>query len=213
LFAVAALTAVSFWQLRGAPAANLLAQAVLAASLVRLIGDGTGRRGILRLLAALVAVSVPFLAMAGHGMGALLAAAGHARSAERSEPETCSRPGETEPLLRLPQGVVLSTVDLGPVILAGSSHSVLAAPYHRNGAGLIASFDMLSGSDANMHNALAESGVRYVAICPGAPDQALYERIGPAGLAARLGRGGIPDFLEAIPPGPDARLRVFRVVR
>jgi hypothetical protein len=43
LFALIALIAVSLWQLRAMPSANLVAQPILAAALLRLLGSGTNR--------------------------------------------------------------------------------------------------------------------------------------------------------------------------
>jgi hypothetical protein len=116
-------------------------------------------------------------------------------------------------LRELPPGRVLSFVDLGPLILAQTPHSVLAAPYHRNGAGNTAAIDMLTGDDTVARQTLAQRRVDYVAICPGAPERVRYERVAPAGLGARLARGEVPDYLEALPGKPGAALRAFRVRR
>ncbi len=47
--------------------------------------------------------------------------------------------------------------------------------------------------------ALAALGIDYVAFCPGAPERHNYAAAAPDGLAAALGRGEVPDFLERIP--------------
>ncbi len=58
---------------------------------------------------------------------------------------------------------------------------------------------------------IAENGIDYVAICPGASEHLNYARAAPQGLAARLGRGEVPGYLEAFPGDAKATLRVFRV--
>ncbi len=45
---------------------------------------------------------------------------------------------------------------------------------------------------------MAALGVDYVAFCPGAPERYNYAASAPDGLAAALGRGEVPDFLERI---------------
>jgi hypothetical protein len=58
---------------------------------------------------------------------------------------------------------------------------------------------------------IAEQGIDYVAICSGAPEHFNFARAAPQGLAARLGRGEVPDYLEALPGDAKATLDVFRV--
>jgi hypothetical protein len=115
------------------------------------------------------------------------------------------------PLTPLVPGRVLSLIDIGPTILYETRHSIFAAPYHRNGGGNRAAFDLLLGDDATARRVIAEKGIDYVAICPGAPEHFNYARAAPDGLAARLGRGEVPDYLEALPGDAKATLRVFRV--
>ena len=209
-----ALAAVALWQMRGAAAANLFAHVVLAAVLVRLIGDGTDSRSRVRLLVALLAISSPVLIMAGQGIGAAVAAIGPDRPIiVHDGPGNCRGSSDMAPLQTLAPGLVLSFVDLGPTILARTPHSVLAAPYHRNGAGNGAAFDMLVGDDATARRAFTQKQIGYVAVCPGAPDQVRYERFAPSGLAARLSRGEVPDYLDAVSTDPAAPLRVFRIRR
>jgi hypothetical protein len=106
---------------------------------------------------------------------------------------------------------VLSLIDLGPTILYATNHAIFAAPYHRNREGNRAMFDALLGDDVAARRVITELGIDYFAICPGAPEHIIYARAAPAGLAARLGRGELPDYLEAVPAEPAATLRVFRV--
>ena len=59
---------------------------------------------------------------------------------------------------------------------------------------------------------MAAHGIDNVAFCPGAPERYDYAASAPAGLAAALGRGDVPGFLERIPlAGTD--LAVYRVRR
>ncbi len=213
LFTLLALAAVALWQERGAGGANLLAQAVLAAALVRLVGTGDSIRIRLRLLVASLAVSSPFLVIAGQGIGLALSAVDPGRPVLVYDgPAACRRPADITPLKRLAPGLVVSFVDLGPAILAETKHSILAAPYHRNGVGNIAAFDLLLGDDATAMRVLAERRIDYVAICPGSPERINFERAAPEGLTARLSRGEVPDYLEAT-GDPAKPLRVFRVRR
>jgi hypothetical protein len=105
----------------------------------------------------------------------------------------------------------VSLNDLGPTILFATDHTVFAAPYHRVRDGHRTMLDTLLGDDAAARRAIVERDVDYFAICPGAPEHIIYARAAPDGLMARLGRGEVPGYLEALPTQPDATLRVFRV--
>ena len=212
LFALLALVAVALWQVRGAASANLLAQALIAVGLVRLFAPGDGRGSRIRFLVAALVMSSPALILVGPGnrRGARSLRSGPA-------PVLCGRDRRLPPAGRhgaaeaARAGRVLSLIDIGPTILYATRHSIFAAPYHRNGDGNRAAFDLLLGDDAAARRVIAEKGIDYVAICPGAPEHFNYARAAPQGLAARLGRGEVPDYLEALPGDAKATLRVFRV--
>jgi hypothetical protein len=209
LFALAALTAVAGWEVRGASSANLLAQPLLAAAIDTLL-----HRHRALMLTSLLAVSSPVLVFAGEGVGAVVGAvdADRPRYAEVGA-SACRRLADVVPLAKLVPGRVVSFVDLGPAILAGTDHAILAAPYHRNRAGNAAAFDVLVGDEKTARRALAEKRVDYVAVCPGAPERINYERAAPQGLAARLSRGETPAFLERVPGNATDPLWVYRVRR
>jgi hypothetical protein len=205
LFVLLALVAVALFQVRGAASANLLAQAIIAAALIRLVGRP-------RFLAAALVLSGPVLVLAGQGIGAAV------NTMQPDRPRLyeggiadCRRPADMAPLQALAPGRVLSLNDLGPTILYATEHSVFAAPYHRNRDGHRTMLDASLGNDDAARRAIAEAGVDYFAICPGAPEHIIYARAAPSGLMARLGRGEVPDYLEAVPSDPAATLRVFRV--
>jgi hypothetical protein len=189
---------------------------LLAAALVRLIGadDGVRPRVRLLLLAAALAVSSPVLVFAGQGVDAVLTAFDPGRPVLFSDgPGACRRSADVAPLKRLAPGLVVSFVDLGPAILAETPHSILAAPYHRNGAGNTAAFDLLLGDDATARRVIEQRRIDYVAICPGSPERINFERAAPDGLVARLSRGEVPDYLEVVAGERAEPLRVFRVRR
>lgn len=212
LFALLALVVVALWQVRGAASANLLAQALIAVGLVRLFAPGDGRGSRIRFLVAALVMSSPALILVGQGFGATLTAFDPARPQYYAGGATdCRRPADMAPLKPLVPGRVLSLIDIGPTILYETAHSIFAAPYHRNGGGNRAAFDLLLGDDAAARRVIAGKGIDYVAICPGAPEHFNYSRAALQGLAARLGRGEVPDYLEALPGDAKATLRVFRV--
>jgi hypothetical protein len=120
----------------------------------------------------------------------------------------CLSPNALAPLAALSPGLVLAPIDSGSHLLSHTAHSVIAAPYHRDAAGIRLVFEALLASPAAAESIVRESGARYVMLCPQMHQvQALKERA-PHGLAALLAEGAHPGWLEAVPL-TDTPYRVF----
>jgi hypothetical protein len=135
---------------------------------------------------------------------------------------SCRAVSSVVPLAELARGRVMAPIDLGPAILAATDHSVFAAPYHRNNDGNLAMLQVMMAAPPVARQILADRQVDYVVICAGSLEQADFVKLAPDGLAAHLGRGEAPQFLEPIelhstgalfawrvrlPDGPDAPVR------
>ena len=127
-------------------------------------------------------------------------------------PATCRRPADFAALAKLPPGLVVAPIDSGPYVLMTSGHSVIAAPYHRNTAGNGAAVAIWLAPPSEVLARLAAIGADYLAFCRGAPERITFARVAPDGLAARLGEGEVPDYLERVPVG-ETPLAVYRVKR
>lgn len=163
-------------QLRGAYPAAMLGTPALAAMIasarrhgaVRLAGAWAASAGMLYPLAAQAVASTP--------------PAEHAAVA-------CPVPSR---LSTLPPGRVLAPIDLGPAILLGTRHAVLAAPYHRNNAGNLAVYRFYGGGEQAALGVARRWNVRYVVTCDGSAGM-------PAAPWARaLGRGPGPAWLTPV---------------
>ncbi len=109
---------------------------------------------------------------------------------------SCRAVSSLAPLAQLARGRVMAPIDLGPGILAATGHSVFAAPCHRNNDGNRAMLDLMMAAPAAARQMLSDRRVDYVVICAGSLEQTDFVRLAPQGLAARLGRGATPDFLQ-----------------
>jgi len=104
--------------------------------------------------------------------------------------------------------ILLAQVDLGPLLLYRTSHSVVATPYHRNADGILDSQRIMTISDtAEARRLIAERGIDVVVPCGfGAPAD-------EESLVALLRRGVVPDWLVRRPlPGTDGGQAVYEVV-
>ncbi|WP_271300188.1 hypothetical protein [Sphingomonas sp. CV7422] len=178
-----AITAV---QLRGAYPAALLAAPALAAMVAAardsgpaaLVASWLAAAGILYPLAARALPSPTGEASVGRG--------------------DCGAPAMIATLDRLPPGRVIAPVDAGAWIIGGTQDTVLAAPYHRDGAGLRAVYAFYA-APAGVAAATADRlGAHYLLACAALPGA---HRRGSA--AAALARGTLPGFatVAVLPDG------------
>jgi hypothetical protein len=201
---LAVLSVVAAWEVRAGAAANAVAIALVPAALVRGLQTHDSRAVFLGLgravlVAAVLLNPLALIAIGRAAARAVEAASGtHPPTVIADGPGTCQRRADYAPLARLPRGLVLAFIDAGPFLLMETPHAVLAAPYHRDTRGNAAMFDVFLGTPSDAAARIAALGVDYIAFCPGAPDRYSYAASAPDGLAAALGRGEVPDFLERV---------------
>lgn len=108
----------------------------------------------------------------------------------------CKRAGAYAPLARMPSGMVLTHVDLGPRLIVLTGHDAIAGPYHRNGEAIIEVMTAFEGNDDSARQTVERRDVDYVLICPGLGEMRLYERAGTDSFAHHLRDGAAPEWLE-----------------
>ena len=213
-----AAVAVMAWQVRGATFATLFAAPLAALTIV--VARDRWRQGgsIVGFAAALVIATPAAWAAAGEWVErATNPHAAAALSVMKQDAKACSSAEALARLNSAPTGLVLNEFSLGAAILQHTGHSVLAAPYHRNEAGLIAAIETFR-SPADTPPFALPANVDYVLACPGLPESAFYAAHAPEGvpagdtLAARLSRGDVPVCLAPVETGAGP-LRLYRVIR
>ncbi len=123
---------------------------------------------------------------------------GDRESFSRPEREACLTSANYAPLARLPAGLIAADIDFGPFLLALTQHSVLAAPYHRLSAGIVAAHEALASPPDAARDLLARLGVAYVVTCGPRPPSGLAGARLDASLWGRLHAGAVPDWLEPV---------------
>jgi hypothetical protein len=210
IMTLAALIGLGVWEMRATAAASMVAAPMFAASLAILWPTrATGRN--LFLLA--LAVSPASFAAVGLSAKPLIYAIFKppVTIAER-DASTCQAVSDVASMTRLPKGRVMAPIDLGPMILAETDHAVFAAPYHRNNDGNLAMLKLMLAPPSTARQTLSDRRVDYIVICPADPQED-FVKLAPDGLAARLGHGETPDFLEPLNLDPTHKISVWRVRR
>ncbi len=103
-----------------------------------------------------------------------------------------------------PPGLVVAPTSSGAFLLAMTHHSVLAAPYPRNGTGIQASERILTATDAK--DAFDEEGGRYISLCKSDLETRRYLERAPGGLVAQLIAGKRPGWLMPMLDTPNTLL-------
>jgi len=207
LVTLAALIGISLWEVRGAAGASMVAAPIFAASLTNLWPRFASARNLL-LLSVLAS---PFcLAVVGLSAKPQIDAIFKPQSIP--DPSPCGSLSDVAFLTQLPKGRLMAPVDLGPAILAETTHDVFAAPYHRNNDGNAALIRLMLAPSPKAQQILSDRRVDYVITCSVAPDANII-RLAPEGLEARLSRGETPDFLELLSLDPAHKISVWRVRR
>ena len=202
--ALAALIGFGFWQMRGLAGASMVAAPVFAASL-RILWPRFASAANLLVVSV---VASPFsLDAAGLAAKPLLNAIFKPETIGDLSP--CRSLSDVASLKRLPRGRVMAPLDLGPAILAETSHEVFAGPYHRNNDGNAALINLMLAPMPTAKQILSDRRVDYVITCSAAPDANIV-KLAPEGLEARLGRGETPEFLEPIDLGPATKISAWR---
>jgi hypothetical protein len=200
-----ALIGISLWEMRGAAGASMVAAPIFVASLTVLWPGLAGARNLL----LLSAVASP-LSLAAVGLFAKPLIDAVFKTQPISDPSPCQSMSDVAFLKQLPKGRVMAPVDLGPAILAETTHDVFAGPYHRNNDGNTALIKLMLAPLSTAHQILSDRHVDYLITCSAAPDANII-KLAPDGLEARLGRGETPDFLERIDLDPSYNISVWRV--
>jgi hypothetical protein len=217
--AVVALAAVlGCWQIKLLPYACWLAAVPIGVWAAGLRGTPSISAPVMRVAAAVLLSQATLDAALSAVISPLQGAATQTPSeVEASDPRRpCFLSHNVRRLAGLPAGLVAADIDLGPYIVALSPHRVVAAPYHRLEAGILANQAIMTGEPHEARQRLAVLGVDYVALCADRWRSANADRAKPGKearpLRARLLDGGRVDFLREIEMPAGSAIRVWQVV-
>jgi hypothetical protein len=203
------------WQIKFLPYACWLAAVPVAVWVAGLSGTRLISATVVR-AATLVLLSQSTLGVAlGAAIAPLLPSGTQGASeVEASDPRRpCFLSHNVRRLAGLPAGLVAADIDLGPYIVALTPHRVVAAPYHRLQAGILANQAIMTAEPEEAYLRLAALGVDYVALCTDRwqKSPAARRASGPRSLRARLLNGGQVEFLREMPQPAAAPVRIWRV--
>jgi hypothetical protein len=106
--------------------------------------------------------------------------------------------------------MMMTGIDLGPVLIARTPHSAYGAGYHRLEKPLHDMILFFQGSPEAGKAFMHRKGMRLILIDPKSEEAKLFIKTAPNGLMARLAKGPTPDWLVEQDLGSTA-LHLYRV--
>ena len=125
-------------------------------------------------------------------------------------PNKCDRLCVLGRLAMRPPETLITSKDIGPIVVFHTPHRVFSGGYHRITGPLRDSIIFFAASPDWGRAFIKAKNIRTIIIDPDSDEIALFIRDAPNGLAARLAKGPLPDWLIEDPAGSPA-LRVYRV--
>ncbi|WP_448660243.1 AcrB/AcrD/AcrF family protein [Sphingomonas sp. CJ99] len=206
--------AMMLWQVRSAPAAQLIGMVGSVALAwwllpwcmthrlmpVRVFGTVGGALVLSGLAIGLVIDKLPVPDKGGAR-----------RQVVQQAARQCNTLSAMRPLAQLPAQTIFTHIDLSPRLITLTRHSAIAGPYHRNERAILDVHNAFAGSPEQFRRIAAAHGATLLAACPNMAETTIYRARGPNGFYARLMRGERFDWLEPVTLNGETPLRVWRI--
>lgn len=205
--------AMLLWQVRAAPAGQMLAVPGIAALLwMALPWINRLRSPLLRVPVMVAAVLLPTGIVAGLILKKLPAAQANAY-AQRVNRATgqCVRTSVLTRVNAYPKATVFTFVDLGPRLIVTTHHNAIAGPYHRNGDAILDVQHAFQGNEVQARTIMKRHGATLLLICPDMAESTNYRARAPGGFYDRMAHGWVPDWLTPLPLPKGSPLRLYRI--
>ncbi|WDR07103.1 hypothetical protein PSQ90_06625 [Devosia rhodophyticola] len=121
---------------------------------------------------------------------------------------SCVVPEAFVQLGTLPAQPIMNPIDLGSHILLNTSHSVVAAPYHRNEQGVLDAFHFFNQPISTARDILDKRGINLVVTCPALPEMAGLPDAAPDSFVKLAPEGRLPAWLTDISKGGPLKIYV-----
>lgn len=205
---------VSAYQLRGANFALGFAMLPLAAMVSEAratLHVNPSLKSNLRAIGAwLVSINLVWMLLTAFVVDRLQPGQSDAQAESVVGEKACIRDVDFAQLAAMPPARILGGTNLGAAILRLTNHHAFSGPYHRNIAGNLVAYDMLSSQPEAGRAMALDNGIDLVVNCPGNAGSDTF----PAGsLQSELNAGRAPGWLSLIPETSGATLQIYRVVR
>jgi hypothetical protein len=210
--AVASL-ALLFWQMRAAPAAQMMALPAATALIVLVAHPWFQSPKLWKHVAAIALVLLAF--------GAAVPLSLQLVPREKARPERakvaqanrrCPSMAALAPINEQPQGTVFTFIDLGPRLIVATHHSAIGGPYHRNDKAIADVMKSFRGDAGEAHRIITEYRSDYLLVCPDMSTATIFMSEARNGFYGQLVDGKVPAWLRPVPLPKDSPFKMWKVV-
>jgi len=205
--------ALLFWQMRAAPAAQMMALPG-ATALIVLVAAGWLSSSKKWLHAAGVVLALfAFGAAVPVGM-ALVPPEKKAGLAVKvsAANNRCPSFAALAPIASQPKGVIFTFIDLGPRLIVATHHGAVGGPYHRNDQAIADVMKAFRGDEAQAHRIIRDYHSDYLLICPNMSTATIFMSETPKGFYGQLVDGKVPPWLLPVRLPKDSPYVMWKVV-
>jgi hypothetical protein len=138
-----------------------------------------------------------------------LASGGSETASASGDRRACILPSAFADLAQIPPERIMTPIDLGAHMLLETPHEVVAAPYHRNEAGMLDAFAFFNQPIERARAIADERSLGLVVVCPDLPEMRGLDP-DPRSFISLRQAGDLPQWLAPVPgPGP---LEVYAIL-
>jgi hypothetical protein len=202
-----------FWQLRAAPAAQMMALPAATALVALYVGRWLNAPNLLLHVAAVILALIGFGALVPMGVR-LVPEKPKAEIALKvtQANNRCPSLAALVPINRQPRGMIFTFIDLGPRLIVATHHDAVGGPYHRNDRMIADVMQAFRGDEAQAHRIIREYGSTYLLICPYMSTATIFMSETPKGFYGQIANGQVPAWLQPVDLGPNSPFKMWRVV-
>ena len=205
--------ALLFWQMRAAPAAQMMALPAATALIVLFVGRWMEST---KLWLHAVAVLLVLFGVGAAVPVALKLVPSEKQSTIRSKVSQansrCPSFAALAPVNRQPKGMIFTFIDLGPRMIVATHHDAVGGPYHRNDKAIADVMMAFRGDEAQAHRIIREYRSDYLLICPNMSTATIFMAEAPKGFYGQLTKGKVPAWLQPVELPKDSPFVMWKVV-
>jgi hypothetical protein len=202
---------LSVWQIKLIPYATFLPIPLIAVWLARPPLKSQTRKGHRRSTALIAVGTLLLIAVASYVLLTVSEPSINRVKAKIAPIKDCTATAAIAPLAKLPKGLAVADVNLGPYIVALTDLDVLSAPYHRMSKSILEADRILHAPPQEAEQRLKALGARYVITCKGMDSTTPASGGSADSLQEQLFADRPPAFLEPVPLDGQTQLKVWRL--
>ena len=202
-----------FWQMRAAPAAQMMALPAATALIVFVVAPWLKSPQLWKHVAAIAVALFAFGAAVPVGLSLvpgekLTPIRANVAAANRR----CPSMAALAPINAQPKGTVFSFIDLGPRLIVATHHDAIGGPYHRNDKAIADVMKAFRGDEAQAHRIITEYRSDYLLVCPDMSTATIFMAEARNGFYGQLMNGKVPGWLQPVELPKDSPFKMWKVV-